>query len=606
MRRAVPLLILVAAAGLPAPAGALTPATRALGHDCPPQNGVLFCETMNDSQRVKTFDGVPLDVDVTLPIGGEKPYPTIVMLHGFPGTKDSFEADTPEGDGGETYHWNNNYYAKHGYVVVNYSARGFGRSCGAKSSRTSPGCDRGWFHLADQRYELRDAQELLGKLVDEGWTDPKRIGATGISLGGGSSLQLAFLRDRIRTTSGGFKPWVSKGGKRLRIAAAYPRWGWYDLGYSLVPNGRFSPVGAQRRFLAVNPLGVPKKSIIDALYLGGTAAGYLSPRGADPTADIGTWRDLLFADNPDRNRLRTILRQIVKFKSTSGMDDEPASLLIQDGWTDPAFNAVEAIRPYNFIRAHHPKSFVSLQLGDLGHFRAGNSDTMYRDFATDGAGFFARFLKGAKGGPRDGSVKVYGQGCPKGTLGPGPIRAKSYAKLTRGSLPQKRRHVVIRGRDDGSGKFFDPVLNGDPCSARKATRPEGSVVLQRTGGGFTLAGPTNVTVDITEGPESFGQIDARLFDVADGQKRLVDYGTYRLRPHQKGKITFRLAGNVYRFLYKHTARLELTTRFSPWFLPEPSGFKVKLLFAGMGIPVRAKANPKLGINPPDYWPGATH
>jgi fermentation-respiration switch protein FrsA (DUF1100 family) len=598
MRRVVPLLMLIAVAGLPAPASGLEPTTTALGHDCPPQNGVLLCETKNDSERVKTFDGVPLDVDVTLPIGGEKPYPTIVMLHGFPGTKDSFESDTPEGNGGETYHWNNNYYAKHGYVVLNYSARGFGRSCGAPASRTKPGCNRGWFHLADQRYELRDAQELLSKLVDEGWTDPKRIGATGISYGGGSSLQLAFLRDRIRKTNGHFMPWVSKGGKRLRIAAAYPRWGWYDLGYSLGPNGRFSPVGAQPRFQSLHPLGVPKRSIIDALYLGGTAIGFLAPRGADPTADLATWRDQLFADDPDRPAIRRVLRQLVKFKSTSGMDDEPASLLIQDGWTDPAFNAVEAIRPYNFIRARYPKSFVSLQLGDLGHFRAGNNEAMYRDFATDGAAFFARFLKGAKGGPRDGSVKVYGQGCPQGTLGPGPIRARSYDKLARGSLPQKRRHEVIRGRDDGSGKFFDPVANGDPCSTRKATRPEGSVVLTRTGGGFTLAGATKVTLDITKGPPSFGQIDARLFDVVDGQKRLVDYGTYRLRPHQKGRVVFRLAGNVYRFLFKHTARLELTTRFSPWFLPESKGFKVKLLFAGMTVPVREKANPIAHINPP--------
>jgi predicted acyl esterase len=605
MRRAVALLVAAAAVGLPAHASALEP-TRALGHTCSLGNGVVFCPTQNDSERVKTFDGVPLDVDVTLPRSGEAPYPTIVMLHGFPGTKASFESTTPEGNGGETYHWNNNYYARHGYAVLNYSARGFGRSCGEKSSRSSPGCDRGWFHLADQRFELRDAQELLGKLVDEGWADPNHLGATGISYGGGSSLQLAFLRDRIRKTSGSFKPWVSRSGKHLRIAAAYPRWGWYDLGYSLAPNGRFSPHGAQPRNLALDPLGVPKRSLIDALYLGGTAVGYLAPRGADPTADLGTWRDKLFADHPDRKALRAITRQIVNFKSTSGMDDEPANLLIQDGWTDPAFNAIEAIRPYKFIRAHFPKSFVSLQLGDLGHFRAGNNHAMYRDFANDGAAFFARFLKGHNGGPHDGSVKVYGQDCPKGTLGPGPIRVKSYDKLARGSLPQKLRHATIRGEDDGSGKFFDPVANGDPCSARKATRPDGSVVMQRTGGGFTLAGATNVTLDITKGPATFGQIDARLFDVAHGEKRLIDYGIYRLRPHQSGWITFRLAGNVYRFRKGHTARLELAPRFSPWFLPEPGGFKVKLLFAGMGIPVREKANPKLGINPPDYWPGATH
>ena len=37
------------------------------GHACAPQNGVLFCPTATDAQRVPSFDGVPLDVDVTLP-----------------------------------------------------------------------------------------------------------------------------------------------------------------------------------------------------------------------------------------------------------------------------------------------------------------------------------------------------------------------------------------------------------------------------------------------------------------------------------------------------------------------------------------------------------
>ena len=59
-------------------------------------------------------------------------------------------------------------YAQQGYAVVTYSARGFGRSCGRPDSRTSPGCDAGWIHLGDQRYEGRDTQHLVGLLVDQG------------------------------------------------------------------------------------------------------------------------------------------------------------------------------------------------------------------------------------------------------------------------------------------------------------------------------------------------------------------------------------------------------------------------------------------------------
>ena len=596
MRRIAPLLAALAAlAALALPAGAdakLAP----FGHPCQLENGVFFCPTASDSQRVGSFDGVPLDVDVTFPTKGlGKPLPTIVMLHGFPGTKESFEATTPEGDGGVTYHWNNNYYARHGYVVVNYSARGFGRSCGVKSSRSSPGCDRGWFHLADQRFELRDAQELLGKLVDEGWADPKAIGVTGVSYGGGSSLQLAYLRDRVRKPSGRFKRWVSPKGTPLSIAAAYPRWGWSNLNYALQPNGRFLGHGQPRSIANLAPVGVAKQAIVDALYIGGVALGYLAPRGSDPTADLAAWRERIFKGEPYGKRAKRIARQLLEFKSASGIGGgRAAPVLIMDGWTDPAFNALEAERAYHELLG---RSYVALQLGDLGHFRAGNNHAMYRDFAADGAAFFARFLKGSSGGPRDGSVKAYGQGCPKGKLGPGPFRVSSFRKLARGSLPQKRRHETIRDGDDGSGDFFNPVTNGDPCSRRKATRPKGAVVLRRDGP-FTLAGSTRVTLDITEGSETDGQIDARLFDVFGGRKRLIDYGTYRLRPHQKGRIVFQLAGNLYRFEAGHTARLELAPRFDGWFLPESHGLKVKLLFAGMDVPVREKANPVLGINPP--------
>ena len=40
-------------------------------------------------------------------------------------------------------------------------------------------------------------QTLLGKLADEGVIDPQKIGATGGSYGGGMSLQLGSLKDRV-------------------------------------------------------------------------------------------------------------------------------------------------------------------------------------------------------------------------------------------------------------------------------------------------------------------------------------------------------------------------------------------------------------------------
>ncbi|HEX3316904.1 MAG TPA: hypothetical protein VHR88_02730 [Solirubrobacteraceae bacterium] len=72
-------------------------------------DGTRFCPTTDGApgravDGVPSFDGLPLDVDVTLPASGKGPWPTIVMLHGYGNDKTSFESDSPEGDGSTTYH----------------------------------------------------------------------------------------------------------------------------------------------------------------------------------------------------------------------------------------------------------------------------------------------------------------------------------------------------------------------------------------------------------------------------------------------------------------------------------------------------------------------
>ena len=207
------LSVLVAALIVTSSAAA---APQPFGHSCTAQNGVRFCPTANSSQRVPTFDGVPLDADVTLPATGNGPFPTIVMMHGYGGDKTNFESNSPAG------HYSNNYYAKQGYAVLTYSARGWGSSCGGGPSGDHSGpCGQGYIRLADTRYEARDTQYLLGLLADQGITKPKSIGVTGVSYGGGQSMELAFLRDKIRKTDGTLAPWRSPMGKAMQISAAY-------------------------------------------------------------------------------------------------------------------------------------------------------------------------------------------------------------------------------------------------------------------------------------------------------------------------------------------------------------------------------------------------
>ena len=152
--------------------------------------------------RVKTFDGIPLAVYVTLPpapaSGTDGNYPLVIQSHGWGGPPTG--PDDSQYGGPTARQW-----AKEGYAVVQLAARGWGNSCGALNSRflNPAGCANGYVRRADFRYEIRDAQYVAGLLVDEGIADRIRIGAQGESYGGGTSLALATLNDRsLLPTSG--------------------------------------------------------------------------------------------------------------------------------------------------------------------------------------------------------------------------------------------------------------------------------------------------------------------------------------------------------------------------------------------------------------------
>ncbi|MBV9213247.1 MAG: alpha/beta fold hydrolase [Actinobacteria bacterium] len=601
MRILAAAVAIVATLWLPSSAGAGVVAIPSpFGHVCTAQNGVFFCPTASDSQRVPSFDGVPLDVDVTLP-AAKPPYPAIVMLHGFPGTKASFEATSSSGSPSstQTYHYNNVYFAQRGYAVINYSARGFGRSCGDSSSRTAPACNRGWFHFADQRWEAHDTQFLLSTLADEGIVNPGRIGVTGTSYGGGQSMELAFLRDRIRMTSGALIPWKSPGGKSLHISAAWPRWGWSDFLDAAAPNGRFLDYRTPGVNQSIKPIGVPKQSVLNRLYLGGVILGYLAPAGADPTADLGTWKNKFLAGEPYGSYVSGVAKQFIKYKSALSLGTTPAPLLVMNGWTDPIFPVTEALRAYNYLRGHHKKAAVSLQLGDVGHFRAGNALGAYKVFNGQGSAFFDHYLKGQSGQPKAGSVTAMGQGCPKGKVAPGKLTVSSYSKFARGDIhlaATKSKSLGPGPSTDPLGKAFDPVSNGDPCSTVTNGLPKDSLVLSLKSPGFTLAGATTISATIGNN-KKFGQIDARLWDVTKSGRRLIDIGTYRLKPGQKGQVTFQLFGNEYTFAKKDKLQLELVGHDAPMFLRDPS-FKVSVSNVTADIPTRDKPSAARGILPP--------
>jgi ABC-2 type transport system ATP-binding protein len=120
-------------------------------------------------------DGRPVSLDSSLYLPARTPAPAIVLAHGFGGSKSDLDSQARS-------------LARRGYVVLTYSARGFGRSGGL-------------IHLDALGYEVADAGRLLDFLqarpeVEHRAATPL-IGVAGSSYGGALALMLAATDHRI-------------------------------------------------------------------------------------------------------------------------------------------------------------------------------------------------------------------------------------------------------------------------------------------------------------------------------------------------------------------------------------------------------------------------
>jgi Acetyl xylan esterase (AXE1) len=518
-----------------------------------------------------SWDGTSIDVKVAFPAdpspATDGDYPLIIAGHGYGGSKNDFSFADME------------HYTDRGYAVFAMTARGFHQSCGKENAITAPGadCDAGWIHLMDDRFEVRDAQFFAGELADEGLVDGQRVGAIGGSYGGGLSLELATLNDRVMMPDGSLEPWTSPMDHHpMRIAGASPNVPWSDLAYSLTPNGSKLDYVADAGF--TGRAGIEKQSFQTGLYLSGQVAGSYCGQAPYPTctdfqSDITAWKNRIDQGEPyDGDPLiASILDEIKAHHSAYYIDHStpPSPLLISNGFTDDLFPADEALAYYNRIKSQYPNAPISLLFGDFGHMRAINKAADIAALRDAQDAWLDFYVKGAGSQPFQG-VTAFAMTCPEDpTDDPasepsgGPFQAGSWAGLQKGVVRLQdaaSKTISANGGSKSVNTTLDPVAGGGACASAPADDLNGVATYRvpaATGSGYTLMGSPTVLATIAS-PVANSEIAARLLDVApDGEtETLVDRQLFRPAVGTARQV-FQLHPSGHLFAPGHVAKLEL-------------------------------------------------
>jgi dienelactone hydrolase len=337
---------------------------------------------------------IALDVDVTLPSSGGA-HPLIVMMHGCcSGNRTNWEATSFDA-GGERWHYSNAWFASRGYVVINYTARGFVNGQNGGST--------GQTQLDSRSFEINDFQSLACqvKANEANWAtvtgqgtfsiDPARVVVTGGSYGGGFSWLAAT--DPKWTCDAD----TGAAGTNMSLAAAAPKYGWTDLAYTLVPNGLHSELpGSLPDFNGCStgptqangaacgspaPVGIPKTSIVSILYATGNALvndhttfspaiteSFACLEGPYPLEVSPTCGGTVGTILPEFIRERSAYYQNDFFANIAGDPSYRVPIYNAGTLTDPLFPAYENRRMANRLLATVSDYPIKQYYGDYQHF----------------------------------------------------------------------------------------------------------------------------------------------------------------------------------------------------------------------------------------------
>ena len=405
------------------------------------------------------------------------------MLHGFGNDKHEWESTNDEGDGADKYHWNNHWFATHGYYVLSYTARGFsddGPSEDARAAhagrpeRLRSACPRGTLHLKSRDYEIRDTQ-WLAALVAATYpdVDPSRVAVTGGSYGGIES----WLQASQATWT--FPHSLDPSLPILNLQVAVPKYPSTDLAYSLAPQRPRRRPRADDLYESSqgrpdddqgdgNPIGVAEGELRDGLFAlgetkGSVRAGHLhsTRRSRAPTATararsiLESWKTRTDAGDPTSPEdpvIRQIRRGLTEFRGayyqdegwTKQVDGRKVAVFSIQGWTDDLFPAVESFRIFKYLKRLDPSWPVEVALADVGHSRAQNKPETWRPPQREGL-----------------------------PVAPVEHRRKPRAahhRVERGDGVRRRRRSRAGGRHDAGGARERHALDRLPAAGRPCRR----------------------------------------------------------------------------------------------------------------------------------------
>ncbi len=335
---------------------------------------------------------VAIDTRLYLPDGvsSASPAPAILLAHGFGGSKRSVAPEAAD-------------LADRGYVVLTWSARGFGRSTGRIGIDARDG-------------EVADARNLVGLLarrddvVHDAPGDP-RVGVTGASYGGALALMLAGTDHRVDAVVPEIT-WNRLSRVFFPDGAGRPRAGGPAAPAAGAGGGVFKREWAGIFFGVGRSPGASASGASGLLPTPGSAAGPAATRerpgaGADTAGDLECGRFTagvcrVYTRAAESGRLDASGRRLLDASSPWSVAGEvTAPTLLVQGEADTLFPLSEADVTADQVRGNGTPVAVRWTAGghDAGGVATGDGATArLRD---DVAAWFDHYLRGA--GPAPGT-----------------------------------------------------------------------------------------------------------------------------------------------------------------------------------------------------------